>query len=147
MTYEGPERRSRTVWSVLYSVWLNVVPLLALCLAGWTVLGLSSEAAERRNQNCRVFEGQHLADVQRLTATYRYLETLPKSEYGKSLTLAVLRGLKAQEAEARSDAAPPYCDEPGVEAERRGEKPVGLPEPDPPLPRMRDFSDRAIPQK
>lgn len=134
MPYDGPERRRRrTVWTVLYGIWLNIVPLFAVCLAGWAVLGVSSEARERRDQNCRVFEGQHLANVRRLTATYGYLETLPRSDYGNSLTLAVLRGLRSQEEEARLDTAPPYCDEPNV----------GLSEPDPKLPAKRDFSDRA----
>lgn len=160
--YEGPDRRRR------WPSWQNVAVVLALGLAAWSTLGVSSrsreveglarensqriseiaglthrikrEANERRDQTCRVLEGQHLTNVERLKATYHYLGTLPREDYGKPLTLAVLRGLRTQEAEAREDQAPPFCDEPGVKAERAGAKPVGLPEPDPVLPKRRDFS-------
>lgn len=104
---------------------------------------IEREGRERRDQTCEIFENQHLEHVKNLRSTYRYLRTLPKSEYGTTLVKAILRGLPATEREARTDQAPDYCDEPGVKAEKAGADPIGLPEPDPRVPRKRNFSDRA----
>lgn len=111
------------------------------------IANVAREGRERRDQTCRLFEGQHLADVNRLKRTYTYLEHLPPTERGTTLTVAVVRQLPEIETDARVDSAPPYCDEPGEKAERlwneshgrRGAPPIGLPEPDPTLPERRDF--------
>lgn len=135
----------------LERLWQNVVPLIALGLALWAVLGVQSRAEEvanlavqnarvireqareariRRDQSCTQDERRHLDDVTRLKRTYAFLSHLPTSEYGTSLTVAIVRQLPEVENEARHDVAPPFCDEPGI----------GLPEPDPRLPERRDFS-------
>ena len=91
---------------------------------------LARESRERRDQMCNLFERDHLADVTRLKRTYAYLDRLPRREWGNPLTMAIVRQLPELEVEARQDAAPPFCDEPGI----------GLPEPDPELPARQDFS-------
>jgi hypothetical protein len=101
---------------------------------------IEAEGIERRDQTCTLFEGQHLADVKQLRGTYRFLARLPRSEWDEALPKAIVGNLPQLEAKARRDSAPPYCDEPGAAAEAKGAKPVGLPEPDPKLPKRRDFS-------
>lgn len=119
------------------------ISLVALVLAGASILlssflftKLSDEGAERRDQSCRLFESDHLADVTRLERTYEFLG---RQRRPSSLVREVVRGLPELEREARLDRAPAYCDEPGAAAERAGENPVGLPEPDPVLPAPRSF--------
>ena len=92
------------------------------------------ESAERRDQTCNLFETDHLQDVKRLRATYRYLAGLPRDERTRPLTQAVLRSLPALEREARSDPAPQFCDETFV----------GLPEPDPVVPKRRTFPELRV---
>lgn len=94
---------------------------------------LEREGAERRDQMCRLFETQHAIDVERLYRTYEYLNDLPRAEWGKPLTRAIVVDLPRLEDEARRDSAPAFCDEEGV----------GLPEPDPDLPARRNF-DRLL---
>lgn len=120
-----------------------VISLAALVLAGASIFlsaflftKLASEGADRRDQSCRLFEGDHLADVQRLMRTYAYLERQSRTS---DLTSEVVRGLPELEQEARVDTAPAYCDEPGAKAEKAGADPVGLPEPDPKVPARRDY--------
>lgn len=93
---------------------------------------LAAETAERRDQSCRLFEGQHLADVEQLRRTYDYLEHPAKGTEG--LVPLILAQLPETERKARTDSAPAYCDEPGALAEAEGKPPVGLPEPDPVVP-------------
>lgn len=100
------------------------------------IAAVKRESTARRDQNCILFERQHKANVDRLKSTYDYLNRIPKDEIGSSLTQAVLRGLKAQEAEARNAIPPNYCNE----------KNVGLPEPPPDVPKKQDFSDLARPE-
>jgi hypothetical protein len=123
-----------------------IAALAALVLAGASILlsavlftRLDSEGAQRRDQSCRLFEADHLADVQRLKRTYEYLDRLPVREYGSTLTREIVRSLPTLEDEARADSAPDFCDEPGAKAEKAGADPVGLPEPDPFIPKRRDF--------
>ena len=125
---------------------LFYIALAALLLSGASILlsaflftRLSMEGTERRDQSCRQFEGDHLADVQRLKRTYAYLSMLPRREYGSPITVAIVQQLPELEEKARTDSAPEFCDEPGAAAEKRGEKPVGLPEPDPEIPDRQDF--------
>ena len=122
----------------LWAPW--VVAVVALLMGAWSLYGWQSESQSRltlanlvRDQNCLVFEGQHLTDVEQLRSTYAYLETLPRSEWGSPLNAAIVRGLDPLEKKARMDSAPEYCDEPNL----------GLPEPDPRLPPKRDFTNRA----
>jgi hypothetical protein len=90
---------------------------------------IAAEGMERRDQTCVLFEREHLRHVIRLERTYDYLDGLPRRERGSSLTRAVVRQLPELEVDARTDSAPPFCDEPGV----------GLPEPDPEPPAFRSF--------
>jgi hypothetical protein len=101
---------------------------------------IERESAERRNQTCALFERQHLDEVDDLKRRYRFLSGVSRSEYGTTLIVAAVQQLPILEQKARVDSAPGYCDEPGEAAEKRGEPPIGLPEPDPELPKKRDFS-------
>lgn len=88
------------------------------------------EATARADQVCRIFEQAHKDDVDQLIQTYAYLDKLTPQEVHDPLNTFVILNLPTQEKRARTDSAPEFCDEPGV----------GLPEPDPVLPKMRDFS-------
>lgn len=85
---------------------------------------LVKEQFERRDQSCRLFEGDHLADVQSLEKTYEYLGALTPEERKTTLNKTILNGLAEQEREAKVDSAPDFCDKPNT----------GLPEPDPVVP-------------
>jgi hypothetical protein len=89
-----------------------------------TVDAQKREARGRVDQTCTLFESSHLADVQQLRQTYRYLLAVPPSERGATINRFVLAGLPAVEKKAHIDTAPPFCDKPGR----------GLPEPDPRIP-------------
>lgn len=108
------------------------LPEIALVLAAVSLLAsvalyskATGEADKRRDQTCRLFEGDHLQDVKQLRDTYRYLGALRPSERAQTINVFVLRNLPQLERAARIDSAPAYCDEPGV----------GLPEPDPVVPK------------
>lgn len=87
------------------------------------------ETRRRDELDCRQDEQRHLDDVTRLRRTYQYLRRLPAEEKASNLTKEVVRSLPATERAARVDIAPKYCDRPGV----------GLPEPDPFIPRRQSF--------
>ena len=137
-------RRFRQRWwlrlygpPIARDLWLIVVTILVLQSVhanGNTIDRIEREGIERRDQTCTLFETDHLQDAQRLARTYQYLDNLTPAQRREPLNQALVAQLPETEAEARSDSAPPYCDEPGAEAEKNGAEPVGLPEPDPILP-------------
>lgn len=90
-----------------------------------TAANAEREARIRVNQTCALFEADHLRDVDQLGETYRYLLALRAGERKTTFNRFIIAGLPDLEAEARVDKAPDYCDEPKV----------GLPEPDPVIPR------------
>ena len=106
----------------------------AAAAAAAAVSQIKIETAERQDQVCNIFETDHLQDVKQLRLTYRYLANLPREERFRPLTQAVLRSLPSLEREARADPAPSFCDEPFV----------GLPGPDPVLPKRRTFPELHI---
>lgn len=145
-------------------MWLEraTIGLLVICVAGgFATLSAQSrkitetqkqstqETVERRDQTCRLFEGDHLKDVQDLTRTYErlpkaldfYLRVSPKA-FRPFLQASIMADLKRLEDEASVDSAPDFCDLPGERAEKlwlrshgkQGAPPVGLPEPDPKIP-------------
>lgn len=118
----------RQIRMVLLALCVGVVVNSTALAAGF--LRMVSESNAREHQTCMLFEREHLLNVQRLSNTYAYLSLLPESEYGTSLTRALVRQLPDLERGARADSAPEFCDQPGV----------GLREPDPPVPARRDFS-------
>jgi hypothetical protein len=108
------------------------LPEIALVLAAASVLvsvalysSIVGEGNKRRDQTCRLFEGSHLQDVRQLRQTYRYLAELRPAERGETINRFVLQNLPQLERQARTDAAPKFCDAPGV----------GLPGPDPVVPK------------
>lgn len=129
--------RDRLKWA-----WHNLVPLAAVGLAFWSVLGnernaadTARESAERRDQICLSAEREHLNSVLRLKRTYFYLQQLTPHDRDMTINQFVLRTLPQVEDEANIDVAPAFCDEPGEAAEKAGEPPIGLPEPDPEIPK------------
>lgn len=105
---------------------------VAVGLALWGVIGtqanvsrLEKESHDRIDETCRISETKQKSDVDALAATYRYLGQLKAAEFSQAINRAVLAGLPRTVREAQTDDAPDYCDEPHV----------GLPEPDPVLPK------------
>lgn len=90
---------------------------------------LDTEQAERRDQSCNIAEREHKRNVDQLKNTYRYLNTLNKEEARIQINQYIIRTLPRVEETARVDVAPKFCDAPNV----------GLPEPDPKLPKHKDF--------
>jgi hypothetical protein len=108
-----------------------VIATFSVGIAFYAVYSLQAESEERRDQMCRLFEGDHMADVIRLERTYEFLDRTGKTDLSNSLRAEILRSLPELEREARNDSAPEFCDEEGI----------GLPEPDPVLPPRRSFGD------
>lgn len=96
---------------------------------------IEREGRERRDQTCFLFETDHAADVKSLSDVYEYLDALDATERRLSINRGLIATLPDREREAGADQAPDFCDEPGADAEARGEPSVGLPEPDPVIPK------------
>jgi hypothetical protein len=95
----------------------------------------ASEGAKRQDQICRVFESQHLREVNALSDRHQFIEDAIKAnEEGSLLVQALIRQLPEVDAAARQDPAPDFCDE------KVNGKDLGLPEPDPFIPEARDYS-------
>lgn len=90
---------------------------------------VKEEGAQRRDQSCKLFERLERDQIQSIIRTYAYLDRLPRSEYGSSLTAEIIRGMPEQRRRAIAAAAPTYCNEPDT----------GLPEDGPTLPPERNF--------
>lgn len=91
----------------------------------------TKESKDRRSQSCRGDEQEHLDNVNQLKQTYKILSD-PKlrAEFDPGIIQFAIVNLPVLERKARVDQAPEFCDEPGF----------GLPEPDPVVPKKRDFS-------
>ena len=100
-----------------------------------TLAQLKVEQKQRINETCRIQETKQKSDVEALAQTYAYLGSLDAQQLAEPLNKAVLAGLPRTIREAQQDDAPASCDKPGAAAESRGAPPVGLPEPDTPLPK------------
>jgi hypothetical protein len=85
---------------------------------------------QRIDETCQLFEADHKADVEALVSTYNYLNQLRPKEADDTINQTIITNLPQLEREARTDTAPPFCDEPNR----------GLPEPDPEIPTRQDFS-------
>lgn len=103
---------------------------------------IEREGTRRRDQICLRDEREHLNAVNGLKLTYRYLGSLTQEQRRDPINALLLDQLPRTELEAKTDSAPPFCDQPGVKAERRyrlgkpgGKPPIGLPEPDPKIPK------------
>lgn len=124
----------------------SVTTFLALCVSGWAVhiatdvskdsartaqeakhavLEIRAESRQRIDDTCRINETRQKTEVDALKRTYEYLGGLTAQQLAEPLNKAVLAGLPATVRAALTDDAPAYCDKPGV----------GLPEPDPVVPR------------
>jgi hypothetical protein len=122
--------------------WLEraTLALLVVCVAGGfsaiteQARNVEREGVERRDQICLSAERDHLASVEGLRRTYLYLTLLTERQRREPFNRFLMMILPESEKEAAFDVAPRFCDEPGVEAEKHGAAPVGLPEPDPVIP-------------
>lgn len=113
---------------------------------------INMESTERRNQICLSDEREHKENVDRLVRTYGYIESLTPRQRGNAINQAVILQLPVTEKTAQTDTAPDFCDEPGVKNEKlyqrtqgeQGKPPVGLPEPDPVVPKRSTMVDKAF---
>lgn len=113
----------------------QALPGIALVLAALSIFlsvvlfaKIQSEGRERRSQSCLSSEGKHLDEVNQLKRTYGYLER-NREHLNVGLAAEIMRVLPETERHAMHDAAPAFCDEPGI----------GLPEPDPKIPKRPAF--------
>jgi hypothetical protein len=119
-----------------------------------TLEKIEQEGVERRDQSCTIAEREHLRAVESLRSTYLYVVNLPEEELSSTLNRTIISQIPQTEERAKTDVAPPFCDEPGqVEEERYkrtqgefGSPPVGLPEPDPEIPERPDKVNELIKQ-
>lgn len=118
----GPGRTLHIWWQRLGR---DVVTMFAVGLAAWSVFVVQGEGARRRDQTCRLFERQAATAVDRLTQTYAYLARLTPEQRREPINVAVIAQLRTTEQDAKTSAAPTYCDEAGV----------GLPEPNRRIPK------------
>lgn len=102
---------------------------------------IRAEGALRRSANCRVFENDHRDEVDQLIQSYSFYEDPPQGLEALLLDPRALAELAELERDAHSDLdkhgayVPRYCDVPGAKAEKAGAAPIGLPEPDPVIPK------------
>lgn len=108
------------------------------------VAQIEAEGADRRNQNCEILERQHAETVRSLKLTYDYLAGLTPAQRQEPLNKLLITQLPQTEKQARIDQAPAYCDEPGAAAEAKGADPVGLPEPDPVIPKRPEVLNKIL---
>lgn len=94
------------------------------------ISSFKKESFQRRDDSCEISEREHLTDVKALRQTYKYIDSLKPDEVKDTLNQFIIANMPQTEQNARIDVAPEYCDEPHI----------GLPEPDPVLPKKRDFS-------
>lgn len=98
--------------------------------ANHAIASFKKESLQRRDESCEITEREHKGDVESLRKTYAYIESLSEKETHQKLNQIIIANLPETEQNARTDVAPSYCDEPGI----------GLPEPDPVLPKRRDYT-------
>lgn len=124
----------------------RILLLAAMALATLSILfsvllysKAESESVKRIDQNCTLFEYDHKSDVNayqlsldRYRDTIKFLDKYKNEPSQRVLITAVKEGLPKQRVDlakdrkrALHDTAPSYCDEPNV----------GLPEPDPRIPK------------
>lgn len=92
---------------------------------------IAREGAVREDQFCLLTERDHRQDVRTLRETYEYFLKLTPAELKQTINQVILSNVPKTETEAKTDSAPEVCDEPG----KYGDKNVGLPEPDPKVPK------------
>lgn len=117
-----------------------------------SIAQIREEGTERRGQICLQAEREHLNSVNSLKNTYLYLLNLSTEERGSTFNRFIIAQVPRTEDEANNDVAPDFCDEPGVEAEKlyertggkEGSPPIGLPEPDPVVPKRPKRVDELI---
>lgn len=127
----GPRGRNFTLRETI--VYGCCFAAIAVSTVGWVQRGdqIANEGKERRSDTCRTFEGAHLQEVRSLKSLYDYLALLTVAQRREPLNRTIAKGLPELELNARTDQdqngeyVPEYCDAPGV----------GLPEPDPKVPR------------
>ena len=102
--------RARQNWyRDLWLLELQVVVFITVGFVVWALFAWSHETADRRDQNCVLFERMQQADVRRLTTTYEYLANLDKRQLVEPINRAILRNLSTTEDTVRAEKPPAYC--------------------------------------
>lgn len=127
-----------------YRRWVQAAFLSILLVFGTLFFLQELEQKERRDQACRLFEGEHLADVKQLRATYKFVVRLSSAELRAPLGRTILTSLPQTEAKA-VDRAPLYCDETYRKIPFVGHSyDYGNAEPDPVVPKRPVAVDRLL---
>lgn len=92
----------------------DLTTLVAVLLAGYTVIVQQSQRDAARDQICLSFERQERSAVNQVQRQYDFLHKLPKSEHGSFLVKAIVSGLPALYEDAVSSEAPHFCLEEGM---------------------------------
>lgn len=137
-------RTAAFVFVALAAIYSNIKAFEAADQAHDAIVRSNRESVERRDQICLGAEQVHLNEVNALRDRYRYVLSLRPSERRATLNEFIIAQIPKTEADAKSDEAPDFCDEPGEAAEKRGAKPIGLPEPDPKIPARPKRIDKLI---
>lgn len=116
------------------ATWRLLAYLVVAAAFFFTIYRIEVEGNERRDQICEQAERVHLQEVVELRRTYDYLDGLQPEQLKDPLNATVLTFLPQTEHTAQTDSAPPFCDEPGV----------GLPEPDPVVPKRPEKIDKLL---
>lgn len=116
-------------WRIAFGVTLFAVAV-ALGLSAALFVKNAHERNDRLGQTCTIFEQNQKDDVQALKQTYKFLAIQTPKELQQPINQFIIANLPITEQNAQTDDAPDYCDEEGF----------GLPEPDPVLPKHRDFT-------
>lgn len=144
----------RRVWRKTdgYVSWRGVISTYIIILLSIIYVSYLNTAERNHavNDFCTVQEQRNLENVTNLRRTYNYLENQTDEQLQNDLNAAILRFLPRTEDVAKTDVAPPLCDETyksGVlSLVGLGEtKDYGLPEPDPELPERPDNIIKFVP--
>jgi hypothetical protein len=116
--------------------WGFIAMFVVSVSAGFLAWQATQANTERIDQSCTTDEREHADNVRQLEQTYNALSSPTiRANLGPGLVTLIVSQMAELEKDARTDQAPPFCDEPGV----------GLPEPDPEPPERMDFSHLLAP--
>lgn len=85
---------------------------LVVAFCTWTFFAITSDADDRRNQACQLFEAQYRTKALNIQRTYDYLGGLTPKEKRDKLNVAVAGQLASNEQDLRASVPPEFCTQP-----------------------------------